>query len=54
MLHAIKIYMTDTLIMTDIQYYTSLVICFILGFPVGVLLYTFTGKLIRAIWRMFK
>ena len=54
MLPAIKIFMTDTLIMSDATFYGLLIICFLLGFPVGAILYTFTGKLIQFIWSKVK
>lgn len=38
---------TDTLIMTNTEFYIVLGVCFVLGFPVGMLIGNLTGKLIR-------
>ena len=51
MLPVIKIFMTDTLIMSDITFFCILTVSFLCGFPVGVILYHFTGKLLRRIFK---
>ena len=51
MLPAIKYVFTDTIIMTDFQFYVILTVCFALGFPVGAILYAFTEKFIRRFWK---
>lgn len=40
---------TDTLIMTNVEFYVVLAICFVLGFPVGVALYKILGNIIKRI-----
>ena len=47
----IKHVFLDALVLTNMEFYIILAICFVLGFPVGMVIGHYAGKLIRRIWK---